>query len=145
MIKPPKGEIAVKKWILTVLLLAGLIVAGGCTPDPSDPPSVGDGPAVQALVTYLNALVDKDEDTLVRLTCADWEMDALLEYDAFGGVETRLDGLSCQQVETGDGTATVVCQGAIAASYGEEIQEFDLSGRSYQMVEQGGDWLVCGY
>jgi hypothetical protein len=31
------------------------------------------------------------------------------------------------------------------ASYQDEVQEFDLNGRTYQMVEQRGDWLVCGY
>jgi hypothetical protein len=145
MIKPAMEMALMTKWILTVVFLIGLVLSAGCTPEASAPAPAGNSPAVQALETYLQALVNKDEDTLVRLTCADWEMDALLEYDAFGGVETSLDGLSCRQVESGEGTASVVCEGAILASYGEEVQDFDLSGRTYQMVEQGGDWLVCGY
>jgi hypothetical protein len=134
-----------KKWIVPVIFLLGLLFLAACSPDSSAPATAGQTPAVQTLETYLQALVNKDEDTLVRLTCADWELNALLEYDAFGGVETSLDGLSCEQVEGGDGTATVVCQGKILASYQNEVQEFDLSGRTYQMVEQSGDWLVCGY
>jgi len=133
-----------KKWIVVVVFLVGLLLTA-CDAETSAPPAANPLPAVQALQTYLQALVEKDEDTLVSLTCADWELKALLEFDAFGGVETNLDGLSCEQVESGEGSATVVCQGKILASYQNEVQEFDLSSRNYQMVQQGGDWLVCGY
>jgi hypothetical protein len=134
-----------KTRFLTILFVIGLLGLAACSPEASAPAADLRTPAVQSLETYLQALVDKDEDTLVQMTCADWELNALLEFDAFGGVETELDDLTCEQVDSGDGTATVVCQGKILASYQDEVQEFDLSGRTYQMVEQSGDWLVCGY
>jgi hypothetical protein len=134
-----------KTRFLTILFVIGLLGLAACSPETSAPAADLRTPAVQSLEAYLQALVDKDEDTLVQMTCADWELNALLEFDAFGGVETELDDLMCEQVDTGDGTATVVCQGKILASYQDEVQEFDLSGRTYQMVEQSGDWLVCGY
>jgi hypothetical protein len=131
--------------ILYSLLLISVITVASCSPTTSSPAVDTRTPAVQRLESYLQALVDKDEDTLVQLTCADWEMNALLEFDAFGGVETELEGLACEQIDSEDGRATVVCQGKIMASYQDEVQEFDLNGRTYQMVEQRGDWLVCGY
>ena len=133
------------KWMLVPLLLVSMLVVVGCSAETPEAATTNQTPAAQTLQTYLQALVEKDEDALVRMTCADWEANALLEFDAFGGVETSLDGLSCEQVENGDGTATVVCQGKILASYQDEVREFDLSGRTYQMVEENGDWLVCGY
>ncbi len=130
------------KKILLILTLIALSLAS-CTPGGKQ---ASDTPApVQALESYLQALVDKDEATLTSLSCQDWEASALLELDAFQAVETTLDGLSCQQTGTGDGTAQVTCQGSIQATYGSEVQSFDLSERTYTMVEQGGDWLVCGY
>jgi hypothetical protein len=133
------------KWLILPVFLVSMVIMVGCGAEGANVEPTNLTPAAQTLQSYLQALVDKNEDALVQMTCADWEANALLEFDAFGGVETSLDGLSCQQVDGGSGTATVVCQGKILASYQDEVQEFDLSGRSYQMVEQGGDWLVCGY
>ncbi len=102
-------------------------------------------PAVRALVAYLNALVSKDEASLTVLSCADWEVNALLELDALQSVETSLEGLNCRQTMADDASATVLCEGKILTSYGGEVQEYDLRRRTYTMVEQGGNWLVCGY
>ena len=125
-----------------LFLVSVAIIIAGCQPKVSGATTT---PAIKVLVAYLNALTDKDEATLTVLSCADWEANALLELDAFQSVETSLEGLSCQQNVADDGSVTVTCQGKIVASYGGEVQEFDLSERTYSMVEQGGDWLVCGY
>lgn len=99
--------------------------------------------AVSTVEAYLQALVEKDETRLLNLTCADWQMNALLELDAFGNVGTRLRDLSCSFV-SGDSQAVVVhCTGSIEASYQNEVQSFDLDKRDFLMVNQGG-WLVCG-
>ena len=81
---------------------------------------------------------------MVALTCSTYETDALLEYDAFSLVKTRLEGLDCQTSNEQDDTASVVCQGTIIATYGSEDQNFGLSDRVYQVVNQSGDWLVFG-
>jgi len=56
----------------------------------------------------------------------------------------KLEGLSCAQTGTDGDAALVTCQGRLIATYGNEDQEIDLSARTYRLVEQGGDWLVCG-
>jgi len=128
------------KKILTFALLVSvfvlLLTACGAAKDPS----------AAAVESYLNALVNKDSSTLSSLSCADWESSALLELDSLQAVETRLEALACtvESVEA-DGTTLVVCQGKILATYNGEDQELDLSVRTYQVVDQGGELLVCGY
>ena len=116
------------------LLLTGLLYA--CSPSKH--------PAAAAVEAYLKALVDKDEARLVGLTCKDFEADALLEFDSFSLVKTRLEGLKCQAQDTGKSSADVTCQGQIIATYGAEDQQFDLGKRIYQVQKEGSDWLVCG-
>jgi hypothetical protein len=102
-------------------------------------------PASKAVVDYLNALVAKDSTKLSALSCASWESSALLELDSLQAVKTRLDGVSCKTSGTTNGTSQVNCQGRILATYNGEDQTLDISARTYQVVQQGGDYLVCGY
>lgn len=120
--------------VLLVTITATLITA--CS-------SSSDAPA-QAVEAYLNALVAKDENLLPTLVCGDWEDDALIELDSFQAVEVRLDNAACTQTGNDGDTALVDCTGNIIATYNDEDQELDLSVRTYQVVQQGGDWLVCG-
>lgn len=99
---------------------------------------------VQAVENYLNALIEKDENRLTTLSCGEWEDDALLELDSFQAVTARLDGLACEQTGTDGETALVLCNGNIVATYNNEDQQLDLSVRTYQVVQEGGEWLVCG-
>ena len=100
--------------------------------------------AAETVEGYVNAIVSNDESKLISLSCADWESDALIELDSFQLVNITLDGFACQQTGT-DGEITLVdCQGKMLLSYNNEAQELDLSTRTYQVVEQGGDWLICG-
>jgi predicted small secreted protein len=94
---------------------------------------------------YLSALVAKDANRLSTLSCGEWESKALLELDSFQAVATRLEGLTCNVSGTDGTTVLVNCQGKIMATYNNEDQEFDLSVRTYQVVQQGGEYLVCGY
>jgi hypothetical protein len=121
--------------ILSMSLLAAIILAA-CS-------SNSDAPA-RAVEEYLNALVAKDADRLPSLVCGDWEDDALIELDSFQAVEARLEAMACQQTGTDGDTALVDCTGSIIATYNDEDQELDLSVRTYQVVQEGGDWLVCG-
>ena len=102
-------------------------------------------PAAQAVEDHLTALVKRDEVRLTVLTCADWVTDALLEYDAFANVKPTLKDLDCQRTGSDGEAALVTCQGSIEANYGNEITSFDLGERTYTVVPQGGEWLVCGY
>ena len=103
-----------------------------------------DNAPVQAVENYLNALVEKDATRLTTLSCGDWEDDALLELDSFQAVTARLEGLACEQTGTDGDTALVLCNGNIVATYNNEDQQLDLSVRTYQVVQEGSEWLVCG-
>ena len=102
-----------------------------------------DAPA-KAVEAYLTALVEKDADRLSTLVCGEWEEDALIELDSFQAVTARLEGLACEQAGTDGETALVLCNGKIIASYNNEDQELDLSVRTYQVTQEGGEWVVCG-
>ncbi len=106
--------------------------------------SGNDNAPAKAVEDYLNALVAKDANRLSTLSCGDWEDDALLELDSFQAVTARLEGPACEQTGTDGDTALVLCKGKIVATYNNEDQELDLSVRTYQVVQEGGEWLVCG-
>ena len=121
--------------ILSMSMLTAIVLAA-CS-------SNSDAPA-RAVEEYLNTLVAKDADRLPSLVCGDWEDDALIELDSFQAVEARLEDMACQQTGTDGDIALVDCTGSIIATYNDEDQELDLSVRTYQVVQEGGDWLVCG-
>ena len=98
----------------------------------------------QAVEAYLNTLVAKDADRLPTLVCGEWEQDALIELDSFQAVTPRLEEAVCTQTGTDGDTALVNCTGRIIATYNDEDQELDLSVRTYQVLQEGGTWLVCG-
>jgi hypothetical protein len=102
-------------------------------------------PAAKAVENYLTALVNKDANAISALSCAKWESSALLELDSLQAVSTRLENLSCAVTGTDGASTQVICQGKILATYNSEDQQFDLSVRTYQVVNQGGEYLVCGY
>jgi hypothetical protein len=99
----------------------------------------------QVVVDYINALVNKDSAKLSALSCSTWEQNAQLEYDSLQAVNTRLEGLICSVIGTDGSTAQVNCLGKILATYNNEDQEIDLSVRNYQVIQQNGEYLVCGY
>ena len=103
-----------------------------------------DAPA-KAIEGYVQALVDKDADTLVNYSCAAWEEQAMAELDAFGAVSAELQDASCQSAEE-DGDATLVnCTGAIVLTYNDEQREMTLDRQAYRAVYEGGEWRMCGY
>ena len=122
---------------LIFLLVFTILLLAACT-------SNADNAPVQAVENYLNALVEKDANRLTTLSCGDWEDDALLELDSFQAVTARLEGLACEQTGADGETALVLCSGNIVATYNNEDQQLDLSVRTYQVVQESGEWLVCG-
>jgi hypothetical protein len=126
----------VRKLALLSLVVASLILSA-CGSSNSDAPAA----AVEA---YLNALVTKDEERLPTLVCGEWEAEALIELDSLQAVSARLEGVSCTQTGMDESTALVDCTGSIVLTYDTEDQNIDLSTVTYQVVEERGDWLVCG-
>lgn len=125
-----------RKLILILSLLLASIILAACASKTNAP--------AQAVQNYLNALVNKEADKLPTLVCGEWEEDALIELDSFQAVTASLENVSCSQTGTDGETVLVHCTGNIVLSYDNENQIIDLSVRTYQAVEQGGDWLVCG-
>ncbi len=121
--------------VFFLLALVLLVSACGKAPDP----------AALAVENYISALVNKDAAQLSAVTCADWEANALMELDSFQAVATKAEGVSCSVSGTDGSTTNVTCQGKILATYNNEEQQIDLSVRTYQVVQQGGEYLVCGY
>jgi hypothetical protein len=126
-----------KFFLVLILVIVSTLLLSACASKSNTGPT-------KAVEDYLNALVAKDSNRLTTLSCKDWENEALLELDSFQAVTTKLDGVSCAQTGTDGDTALVLCKGKIITTYNNENQELDLSTRTYQVVQQGGDWLVCG-
>ncbi len=125
----------ITKPLLIILLTALLLTA--CA-------NAGPGPE-KTVEAYLNAIVSADENKITTLSCADWEDSALLELDSFQGVEVSLVDLQCKQSGTDGDTALVNCSGHFLTSYNGEETEVKLDARHFELVQQNGEWLVCGY
>lgn len=126
--------------IISILLFTITLVA--CQPAASDE-------AGRVVEQYFQAIVAGDEDRIATLSCADWETSARADVAAFYGVKARLEEVACQPVEPGeasaDGSVVVECSGVIVATYNNEDASFELAGKQFQVINQDGEWLVCGY
>jgi len=131
------------KTLWAILICIPLVfLAIGCQPSQAAP--------VQILQAFFTAFSAKDENTLIGLTCKEWQDQALLEYDSFGNVSTELKDVTCKltgQITNSQGETvySVNCTGAISASYNGELRTFDLGKRVYRVVDRGGALQVCGY
>jgi hypothetical protein len=123
-----------KKNFVVIILIFFL---SACTPTQT--------PASEAVEDYLQTLSDKDERGLLTRICPAYEFDALVELDALAQVQTELKDVSCQQVESNAEGAKVTCNGSIISNYGSEIFNYDLTGRVYDVIPDGENWLICGY
>ena len=126
------------RYLLVLSMLSLSILLSACSS------SANSNGAKDAVEGYVNALASNNEASLSALSCADWESSALTELDSLQAVTAKLDGFSCQQSGTDGSTALVNCKGKMILSYNGENQELDLSTRTYKVVEQNGNWLVCG-
>ena len=124
-----------KKTFLFLILITTLLTS--CSNSTS--------PAADTVENFLEALSNKDNALMLSYVCADYELEALLEFDAYALVQTTLTSLDCQQKEMDGDDALVICNGSIDATYNNEVRNFPLSERTYRVIHQGGDWLVCGY
>ena len=118
-----------------VLLCANVLT--GCASSQNTAPS--------AVQSYLQAIIDRDEAALVSRTCSAWEADARTEFNSFTAVKLTLENVSCQEKGTSGEFMLVGCQGAIIASYGAEDLILELNERTFQVIQETGEWRVCGY
>jgi len=102
-------------------------------------------PAARVVESYLQALVAEDSNRISNLVCKDWEEQAQTELDAFIGVKASLKDMTCDQTGNDGPHILVQCKGTILATYNNENQELTLEGRTYRVIQDNGDWYVCGY
>jgi len=101
--------------------------------------------AAGAVEDYLAALTNKEAERLATLSCADWEAEAERELDSLIAVDAELDGVACRVTGTDGDNTLVSCSGSIVLSYNDENQSLPLEERTYITVQEGGEWLVCGF
>jgi len=123
--------------LVSIVVVATALLLAACAKASSDAPAA-------VVQTYWQAMADKDRAVLSSLTCADYEATALSTLDSFQAVETKLVDLTCSTASQQGDSAEVTCKGSLDATYGAEVSSFDLSLYKYQLIKQGGDWLMCG-
>ena len=126
-----------RKHILLLSIMLATLVLSACGSSNNDAP-------VQAVEEYWNVIVSKDAERLPTLVCGGYEDEALTVLDSLQAVTARLDSLACTQTGTDGDTALVNCTGNLVLTYDAEDQNLDLSVFTYEVVEEGGDWLICG-
>jgi hypothetical protein len=101
--------------------------------------------AAESVETFFQAILEKDETLFRSAVCSEYETIAMMDFASFAIVETRMENFSCQVEGEAEGPVSVRCQGNLQASFGDETRSFDLSSRVYQVIEENGQWLVCGH
>lgn len=124
------------RYILLLVLLAFMIVTCQSTKGKD---------ASSVVVDYFKALVAKDANQAVNLSCAAWEGQAQLEADTFAINPATAQDIQCKVTSEAGNAATVTCTGKLVLDYNGEKQEINLADRSYQVVQEGGEWRMCGY
>ncbi len=126
-----------KTKILFLFILLSIILVACASPS-------ANAGASQAVENYLTALAAKEQAPLITNVCADWEDDALIELDSFALLELTLDNMACTESGNDGNTTLVNCTGTMQMSYNGEPQQLDLSTRTYEVINQNGEWLICG-
>lgn len=118
--------------LMACVLLLGLILSA-CASDQT---------ADQAILNYLQAMLDGDESRVVSLACAEWEAQANVQVSSFGSLDASLEDASCEVNGTDGDYTRVVCSGHIAVVYGEEEEKLPLG--NYRAIQEDGEWKMCG-
>jgi hypothetical protein len=105
----------------------------------------GSGNPAAAVEGYFRALVDKDATKAINLSCAAWETNARTDVDAFSMYPATLENIACQEAGTEGDFRLIQCTGTAVLDYNGEKQEIDLSARVYKVLNEGGEWRMCGY
>ncbi len=124
-----------KNKFLSLILLSFFIV--GCSTPSSAPATI--------VQNYYQALINKNLNGMLATVCSNWEEQARNDYQSFAAVSAQLKNLQCQVQAQQDNDAAVICQGKIEANYGNEILEIDLSKFLFKVIQENGEWRLCGY
>jgi hypothetical protein len=102
-------------------------------------------PAARAVERYLQSLAGRDLNQMITNACTAWEAQARQEYDSFAAVSLELNKVSCKSTGQEQPYTLVDCTGSIIANYGNEDLQIDVAEQTFQVIQEGGDWRVCGY
>jgi hypothetical protein len=94
---------------------------------------------------YFEALVAKDADQAVNLSCAAWEEQAQIDADTFAINPATAENIQCKTAGENGAATLVSCTGKLVLDYNGEKQEIDLADRTYRVVQEGSEWRMCGY
>ncbi len=124
---------------IVITLLASLLL--GCTQNQSDP----NAPA-KAIERYLETRISKNSEIFAGTFCAEFEFDALTEFDSFGAVEATIEDMICKVESMSDREANIICTGSIDVVYdGENNNTLDLGRFTYIAAQEDAEWKMCGY
>ena len=126
-------------WGILASAVAVALLLSGCA---SASPEQAAAAAVQS---YWQAIVDRDLNQLVELSCSAWEAQARTEFNSFSAVKLQLDNVACQSAGKAGPLVQVTCTGTILANYGAEDLTIDIAGRTYLVANESGEWRMCGY
>jgi len=122
------------KWLIALWTILTLAACSGKT-----------SPSAKVIEGYFKALVAKDTQKAISLSCAAWEQNAQLDADTFANYPAKLDNIACNKSGQKGNFTLVACSGKLSLDYNGEIQEIDLADRVYLTVQEGGEWRMCGY
>jgi hypothetical protein len=123
------------KLLYRAIIILFLSSLAACTPKDQ---------AGKTVEQYLNALVNKDVEQMVSLSCSEWEEGAVQQADSFQAVKTQLEDLSCKETGIEGDFSLVTCSGSLVATYDAEEQVFPLDRQLYLVTNNDGDWCIGG-
>ena len=124
-----------KKWFFFLIFFSVLITS--CSSNQNS--------QAKLVENYYQALMDKNLNLMLAQVCPSWEEQARTDYQSFAAVSAQLKDMHCTVQSLQENSATVKCQGKIEADYGNEILEIDLSKFVFKIIQENGDWRLCGY
>jgi hypothetical protein len=128
------------RYSLLLVLLAFMIVT--CQKSQGSDATSG---ASRVVGDYFKALVAKDANQAVNLSCAGWEEQAQIDADTFAINPATAENIQCKTAGEEGEVTLVSCTGKLVLDYNGEKQEINLAERTYRVVQEGGEWRMCGY
>jgi len=127
-----------KTRILIFALIIILVAFPACSTKAASNPA-------DATLAYLEALANKEKETVISLSCKSWEEQSILEVDALMSVQAQLNNVTCSQTGENGDSVLVVCNGSLDLTYNDEIRSIELDKRTYTLAMEDGQWRVCSY
>jgi hypothetical protein len=101
--------------------------------------------AASAIQKYLAARAASDLDQMTLLSCPTWEAQARIEAASFKSMNAKLQEVICQVSGSDGGSTLVTCTGKIVTTYQGEAREWPVGDHPFKVVQQDGEWRMCGY